>query len=427
MKRLFTKNLWNAAKGRFEKGLLEIEGERIAAVTFGEPQGSRARVKIIDLDQFYIGPSAIDLHIHSRDFEESYKETFETLEAGALAGGVSALVCMANTRPRLDTVSRVKEFLKRVSRLRVNCIPFAAVTENLEGKCPTDWNALLKMPVAGLSDDGRPIANAEIMKSALLATKKSKKILSLHEEDHAYSKASLVDFSPASMKCGLEGSPDISEFSMVERDLKLAELTEAPIHFGHISSRNSVDRIRKAKRRGLNISCELTPHHALLTADDILKVPMTERGLYKVCPVIRSQEDRESLLRGAEDGTLDCFASDHAPHADLEKFVPYDQAAHGIISLENHFSLYNQVRIRSKMSWTRYFNATTMRPAALLNLKGPVGISKGALANLLIFDPDTKVDLQWRRSKSNNTPFKKQSLKGRVVEHWIKGVKVYGD
>jgi dihydroorotase len=225
------------------------------------------------------------------------------------------------------------------------------------------------------------------------------------------------------MQLGFEGSPDISESVMVKRDLELAAETKAPIHFGHISSAKSVELIRKARRKGLPISAELTPHHALLTVDDILSVSMRERSLFKVCPVLRSAEDREALLRAANDATLDCFASDHAPHSKFEKDLPYNQAMHGIISLENYFSLYNEVRIRSKMTWARYFSATTTRPAELLNLNAR--FEKSAPASFIVFDPDVIQSLEWKASKSRNTPLTNKSLRGRLLQHWLDGKKVY--
>lgn len=425
MTRLISKNIWNSETKKFESGVIEIQSGRISSLEFGSAKGTQAKKAGIDLGELHIGPSAIDLHIHSRDFEESHKETFESLELAAIRGGVSVMACMANTRPRLDNVSQVKEFLKRAEKLKVLCLPFAAVTENLEGQKVTDWNALLRLPTAGLSDDGRPIENADIMKAALMATKKAGKILSLHEEDHSHSKASKVHLSETSMRLGLEGSPSTSESLMVERDLKLAELTKAPVHFGHISSKVSVELIRKAKRKGIQVSAELTPHHALLTVDEIEKISMTERSLYKVCPVIRSSEDRSALLKAAADGSLDCFASDHAPHSVFEKALPYDQAFHGIISLEHHFALYNEVRLRAEMTWARYFEATSVRPAALLKLKDQGAIRKGAKANLIVFDPNSKQHLNWSASKSSNTPLKNFELRGRLHQHWIEGKKVY--
>jgi len=224
---VFSQNLWNEKKGGFEPGSLEIEKKRIKAMSFGIPIGTKARKKIRDYGKLFIGPSAIDLHVHSRDFEESHKETFETLDAAAQKGGVCVGACLANTRPRMDSVKTVDRFLKKASRTRTQFIPYASVTQNLEGKNPTDWNELLKRPTAGLSDDGKPILDSKMMESVLRATKKHKKLLLVHEEDTEISRGSVLSRSEHAMRLGIEGCPETAETTMVERDLQIASKLKA--------------------------------------------------------------------------------------------------------------------------------------------------------------------------------------------------------
>jgi dihydroorotase len=424
--RIFSKNLWNEAKQKFEAGSLSIDKDQIESIEFGEPRGVNAKKKILDFDSLYVGPSAVDLHIHARDFSEHHKETFDSTEAAAKKGGVSTLVCMANTRPRLDSCERLSEFFEKTKKNFLRFIPFAAVTKNLDGAEPTDFEKLLSMPIAGLSDDGKPILNEKIFRRALLATQKRRKILSLHEEDHSLSKASLLHLSESSMRLGIEGSPETAESQMVERDLKIAEELKAPLHFGHLSSARSVALIRKAKKKGLQISAELTPHHGLLSVEEAELQPLQKLSLFKVCPPVRSQEDREMLRRGVKDGVLDCFASDHAPHSRFEKDLPMDQAAHGMISLEYFFPLYNELRIQAGWSWKVFYRGLFSRPASLLpHLKNFGRFEKGFEASFLVFDPELSETLHWSLSKSNNTPFEGKKIRGKIFQHWARGKKVY--
>lgn len=424
--RLFSKNLWNESRGKFEPGLIEFEGKKISALTFGQPEGKTAKQKILDLDGLYIGPSAIDLHVHSRDFDESHKETLESAESAAFKGGVSTMACMANTRPRLDSPARIQEFLKLSRRRWARILPFASVTKNLEGVEVTDWDKLLKLSVAGLSDDGKPILDEKIFRGAALATKRFGKILSLHEEDTRISKASQMHLSEVSMRLGIEGSKSEAEFSLVARDLKIAEELKAPIHLGHLSTAESVRLLRTARRRGVLVSAELTPHHGLLSVDDAETLPLEKLSNIKVCPPIRSREDRYALRKGILDGSLDCFASDHAPHSRFEKELPYDHAMHGLISLENFFPLYNELRLQTQMKWKTFYSCLYSRAASLLPQISRLGkFERGYEASFIVFDPNLANTLKWERSKSSNSVFGPRKIRGVVFQHWIQGKKVY--
>jgi dihydroorotase len=419
----FARQVWNRQRGQFMPATFEIHRGRFSRIDWKTPQGAVAKKKIKDLGHWIVGPSAVDLHIHSRDFRESHKETFESLEAQMLKGGVSAGACMANTQPRLDDVKTIDEFFKRVSRLSVTLRPFAAVSKNLEGREPTDWAALLKRPIVGLSDDGKPILDSEMMKAAMKATKKFKKFISLHEEDTCTSKASLLHESHSAVRSGIEGSSATSEVSMVKRDIDLLREIKGHLHFGHMSASGSVRALKAARREGLSISAELTPHHGILSVEDSEGFDWSQKTLFKVCPVIRSPEDRSALWQGLREGAIDCFASDHAPHSLLEKDTTYTLAAHGMISMEFYWTLYNEVRLRSELSWKKFFDCLAYRPAELLGVS--VGFEVGQSADFVVFDPEEKTALNFQLSKSRNSPFLGKTMRGVLKAHYKGGQSVY--
>lgn len=426
--RLYSKNIFDRKSGRFREGWMEISSKKIKRLEWGEPGAKDRRQKITDYHRLHLGPSGIDLHVHSRGFEESHKETFETLEAGAFRGGVGAVACMANTRPRLDSVDCVKEFIRLAKKQKLSMIPFAAVTENLEGKKDTNWEALLRLPIAGLSDDGKPLLDDDRMRRATRVCKKYKKLISLHEEDLNLSCGSKLHPSEASILNGIEESPEESEVRMVKRDLKIAKDLKASVHFCHLSSKETVKALRVARRQKIRFSAELTPHHGLLTVDDAKGFCPDQLPYFKVCPVIRTKEDQAALHQALREGLIDCFASDHAPHSALEKDLPYDLAMHGILALENFFVLYNEIRHRAKLPWSRFFSCFSERPAELLGQNKRWGrLELGFEANFIVFDPDRRLPVKWVASLSKNEPYGDFKARGQIIEHWLRGERVYGE
>lgn len=417
--------VWDPERKIFSPAEITIKSEKIAAI---DRSPSKVPKKVQDFGDAMIGPSAIDLHVHARDFDESHKETFESCEQAAFAGGVAVVATMANTRPRLDSEKSLELYFKKTKSLLVQFIPFVAVTENLEGKTPTNWSQLLKYPVAGLSDDGRPIVDDQIMEKALLACKRAKKILSLHEEDLSHSRGSILHESCEAVRCGIDGSPSVAESVMVERDLKLAHKLNASVHFGHLSSKESVSLLRRARRQGVLFSAEVTPHHALLTTSDIESMKSSQWAVFKVCPPIRSEVDQKALHQGIKEGLIDCFATDHAPHSVLEKDRPLAEAMHGIVALENYYPLYLEVRDRLRLNWHSFFRAIAFRSSELLKLPTPMKV--GSPADLVVFKVnDNPRNLEWKLSKANNTPFNTQyfdgvttpQFRGQVIAHYVRG------
>jgi len=419
----FSKNLWDRASRKFHEGYFKVEAGRISEVEFKKPAGGGA---VKDWGDLFLAPASIDLHVHARDFEESHKETFETVEAAAKKGGVAAMACLANTRPRLDTVERIQEFIRRTEDRKVLFRPFASVTQDLAGKENTDWKALLKLPIAGLSDDGKPIEDIDRMRAVMLALKGTSKLLSLHEENLSLSRGSCLHESPAACRWGVMPSPTSAETSMVTRDLKLAEELGVSLHFAHMSSKEGVGLLAAARKKGIKFSAELTPHHALLTVDEVLKMKVEKLSQFKVCPPVRGAEDQAALRIGFRDAVLDCFATDHAPHSSFEKDRPIEGAMHGFSSIEWHWTLANELRLQAGLEWAVLISAMAERPAELLGLKDRLGsLDKGKDASFIVFDPAAEVQLQPGASKNHNGPWAGRRCRGKLVATWLGGEKVY--
>jgi len=419
----FSKNLWNQARAQFEEGYLKVEGNKIGEIQFKKPAAASS---VKDWGDLYLAPASIDLHVHARDFEESHKETFETVEAAAQKGGVAAMACLANTRPRLDTVERVQEFIRRTQDKKVLFRAFASVTKDLAGKENTDWTALLKLPIAGLSDDGKPIEDSDRMRAVMIALKGTNKLLSLHEENLSLSKGSCLHESPAACRWGVVQSPASAEATMVERDLKLAEELGVSLHFAHMSSKEGAALLSAARKKGVKFSAELTPHHALLTVDEVLKLKVDGLSQFKVCPPVRGEEDRQSLRKAFHEGTLDCFATDHAPHSRFEKDRPIEGAMHGFSSLEWHWSLANEFRLQAGIDWAVLIRSMATRPAELLGLSDRLGsLEKGKDASFIVFDPEAEIQLSPGASKNHNGPWAGRRCRGKLVATWLGGEQVY--
>ena len=419
----YSKNLWNRDLKRFQSGYFKVENQRISEIEFKSPAfGSSTE----DWGDLYLAPASIDLHVHARDFEESHKETFETVEAAAKKGGVAAIACLANTRPRRDSVASIQEFIKRTESKKVLFRPFAAVTKDLAGKENTDWQALLKLPIAGLSDDGKPIEDPERMRAVMKVLKGTSKLLSLHEEDLSLSQGSCLHESPAACRWGVVASPPSAEVSMVERDLRLAKELGVSLHFAHMSSREGVQLLNAARKKGIKFSAELTPHHALLTVDEVLKMKVDQLSQFKVCPPVRGLEDQLALRSNFLDGTLDCFATDHAPHSLFDKELPIEGALHGFSSLEWHWTLANELRLQAGVDWSVLIRATAERPAELLGLSNRLGsLAKGKDASFIVFDPLEEVLLVPGASKNHNGPWAGRRCRGKLVATWLGGERVY--
>ena len=377
--------------------------------------------QIIELDGLTVAPGLIDTHIHFRDPGLTYKEDLHTGALAAAKGGVTSVICMANTKPTVDSVETLKDILTRGAEEKIRIYQTAAVSQGLKGEIMNDFDALKAAGACGFTDDGIPLLDADFCSKAMEKAAQLNMPISLHEEDKSFITNNGINAGEVSEKLGIKGSPSIAEEVMVARDCMLALHTKAPVVIQHISSGNSVALVRLAKKLGADIHAEATPHHFTLTEEAVL----TYGTLAKMNPPLRTEKDRLAIIEGLKDGTIDLIATDHAPHSEEEKNKPLTEAPSGITGLETSLGLgiTNLVKI-GHLTLMELLEKMTWNPAALYHL--PSGsIEKGAPADLVIFDPDEKWTADTFLSKSSNTPFKGAELYGKIHYTICRGEVVY--
>lgn len=377
--------------------------------------------QIIELDGLTMAPGLIDTHIHFRDPGLTYKEDLHTGALAAAKGGVTSVICMANTKPTVDSVETLKDILTRGAEEKIRIYQTAAVSQVLKGEVMNDFDALKEAGACGFTDDGIPLLDADFCSRAMEKAAELNMPISLHEEDKSFITNNGVNAGEVSKKLGIKGSPSIAEEVMVARDCMLALHTKAPVVIQHISSGNSVALVRLAKKLGADIHAEATPHHFTLTEEAVL----TYGTLAKMNPPLRTEKDRLAIIEGLKDGTIDLIATDHAPHSEEEKNKPLTEAPSGITGLETSLGLGITNLVRTgHLTLMELLEKMTWNPAALYHL--PSGsIEKGAPADLVIFDPDEKWTADTFLSKSSNTPFKGAELYGKIHYTICRGEVVY--
>ena len=377
--------------------------------------------QIIELDGLTVAPGLIDTHIHFRDPGLTYKEDLHTGALAAAKGGVTSVICMANTKPTVDSVETLKDILTRGAEEKIRIYQTAAVSQGLKGEVMNDFDALKEAGACGFTDDGIPLLDADFCSRAMEKAAELNMPISLHEEDKSFITNNGVNAGEVSKKLGIKGSPSIAEEVMVARDCMLALHTKAPVVIQHISSGNSVALVRLAKKLGADIHAEATPHHFTLTEEAVL----TYGTLAKMNPPLRTEKDRLAIIEGLKDGTIDLIATDHAPHSEEEKNKPLTEAPSGITGLETSLGLGITNLVRTgHLTLMELLEKMTWNPAALYHL--PSGsIEKGAPADLVIFDPDEKWTADTFLSKSSNTPFKGAELYGKIHYTICRGEVVY--
>ena len=368
--------------------------------------------QVIDAAGLFVSPGLVDMHVHLRDPGLTYKEDIATGAAAAAAGGYTTVVCMANTKPVVDSVEVLSELLGRMKQLPIHVLSAAAVTKGLQGKELTDMRALRAAGAAGFTDDGIPIMDSALLFEAMKLAKELDAPISLHEEDPALIAAAGINQGPVSKQLNFGGAPALAEESLVARDCMLALRSGARVDIQHISSGVSVDVVRAMKGLGAGVFAEVTPQHFSLTEQAAL-----ERGaLAKVNPPLRGEADRYALIRGLKDGTIDFIATDHAPHSPEEKARELAQAPSGMIGLETALALgvTNLVR-KGHLTMLQLLEKMTVNPARFYGLDAGT-LRAGAPADLVIFDEREKwtVEEDKFRSKSRNSPFTGMELYGKV-------------
>jgi dihydroorotase len=379
---------------------------------------------IIDASGLIVTPGLIDMHVHLRQPGRSDKETIASGTRAAAAGGFTTIVSMPNTSPVADNSGTI-EYIRRHATTDgvVKVLPSAAMTKNLEGKNMSGLGSLKKYGVVAVTDDGACVQKHDVMRHILEYGKTFKLPILDHCEDAALSADGVMHEGHWSTLLGLRGIPAASEELMVARDIILAEIADWKIHIQHISSKGSVRMVRDAKKRGIQVSAEVTPHHITLT-DEVLKSFDTN---YKMKPPIMSEDHKEALIAGLQDGTITCIASDHAPHTETEKLVEFDYAPFGIIGLETSVPIcLTELYHKKHLNLMDLISKFTVGPAKVLNI--PAGtLSLGASADITLIDINKEycIDSSKFYSKSRNTPFNTWNVKGKIAATLVDGVCIY--
>src|SRR5580658_9303046 len=374
--------------------------------------------EVLDATGLTVAPGLVDIHVHLREPGQGYKETIATGTASAAAGGFTSIAAMPNTRPVNDSpeITRWMQAPERGASIRV--FPIAAATRGSKGEAINDYAALKSAGAVAVTDDGYPILKDNIMRETLAAAARVGLSVIQHAEDTRLTQGASMNAGPTAFKLGLRGMPSEAESSLVERDIRLVtELRDARVHLhvAHTSTAAAVAAVRQARRNGLRVTCEVTPHHFLLTEEHV--------GEYnthaKMNPPLRSAADRDAMIEAILDGVVDAIATDHAPHAIHEKEVEFENAPNGITGLETALGLsLRWLHKEWKLPVGRVLSLLSAQPAALLNLKGRGTLSVGSFADVMVFNP--KAEWTYRavdtKSKAKNTPFDGWTMQGKV--HW---------
>jgi dihydroorotase len=400
-----------------------IQDRRIAEVA--ERVERPREAPALDARGKWVTPGFIDLHVHLREPGQEYKETVATGARAAAAGGFTAVAAMANTSPPNDSASVTELVLKRAAAaLCARVYPVGCVSKGQKGEELAEYGELRAAGCVALSDDGRPVASPALMRRALEYARAFDLPVAVHEEDPALAGKWAMHEGPVATRMGLPGMPAQAEAVMVWRDVELAELTGGRLHVQHVSAAGSVRAIREAKRRGLRVTAEATPHHLALTDEDLARAGYDTA--WKMSPPLRSAEDRRAVQEGLADGTLDCIATDHAPHSPVEKDLEFDQAANGIVGLETAFAVCLGLVRQGVLSERRLVEALTSAPARVFGLGGG-SLARGAPADVAVLDPaaEWRVDPERFHSKGRYTPWKGILLTGRCVATLLDGAVVH--
>jgi dihydroorotase len=405
---------------RVEEQDLLIEGERIAKIL---PSGvfseTGPRLRKIDARNRVVVPGLVDMHVHLREPGDVHKETIATGSLSGVAGGFSALACMPNTNPVNDR-GKVTEFILGRAREANLCrvYPIGAITLGQKGEVLTDFGELRRAGAVGVSDDGQPVKNRDLMRKAMEQGRALGLVVISHCEDLSLSAGGVMHEGAVSARLGLRGIPAASEEAMVRREISLAEETGFPVHIAHVSTAGSVNRIRRAKEEGILVTAETAPHYFSLDHRAVEEY----NTCAKMNPPLRGPEDVAAIKQGLTEGVIDVIATDHAPHSQAEKDVTFEKAPFGIVGLETAVPLALGLIREGVLNWPEAIRKLSYVPATLLGVAGGV-LTEGSVADLAILDPEYSyvLNAEDMRSKSKNSPFIGWSMKGINVMTMVGG------
>ena len=405
-------------------GLRDIltDGSRILKIgESGSIEAPDKDARIIEADGLTAAPGLVDTHVHFRDPGAEYKEDIFTGAKAAAAGGFTSVVLMANTTPHVDNEETLSYVIEKGKKTGIHVYTCANVTMDMAGDELTDMETLAKAGAVGFTDDGKPLLDAGLTRKAMQEAARLHMPISFHEENPAYIVNNGLNAGAVSEKLGLSGSDRQAEIDMVRRDLSIGLETGADVVIQHISAKEAVELVRQARRKSLRIHAEATPHHFTLTEDAVLKYGT----LAKMNPPLRTEEDREAIIEGLKDGTLDLIATDHAPHSAEEKQKEFAKAPSGIIGLETALSLgISRLTDTGRLTLSELLACMTVNPARLYHLDAGY-LAEGGPADIVLFDAEEAWTPEHFCSKSQNSPFLNQTMKGKVRYTVCSGKIVY--
>ncbi len=402
-----------------------IEDGKIAGVfRHGQKESTPGGTEVFDLTGKWVVPGLIDMHVHLREPGEEYKETIATGTLAAAAGGFTAVACMPNTIPVNDSQAVTSLILEKARNAHARVYPVGSISKDSKGEILAEFGEMRRAGVVAISDDGRPVADSQLMRRALEYAGNYNLLIISHSEEMTLSKNGVMNEGAFSTRLGLRGIPRVAEEIMVYRDIALAEYTGRPLHLAHISTRESVNLIRRAKERGCPVTAETAPHYFSLTEEAVDQYNTRA----KMNPPLRTGDDVAAIREGLMDSSLDVIATDHAPHSALEKDIEFDLAANGIIGLETAVPLTLALVREGFIDPPRMVELLSVNPARILGVSGG-SLTIGSEADVTVIDPQRKFiySADAIRSKSKNSPFLDREFEGKAVLTIMGGKVTYND
>jgi dihydroorotase len=395
-----------------------LDGEKIKEVASAGKIAAPQNAEVFDASGQIVAPGFIDIHAHLREPGQESSETIETGTRAAARGGFTAVCCMPNTKPVNDNAS-VTRFIADRAKVHgsVRVWPIGAASVGSKGEAIAEIAAMKEAGIVAVSDDGKPIATAKLARQVMEYCRSLNLPVIEHAEDVSLAAGAVMREGVTSARMGLRGMPAAAESVCVARDVQLAELTGARLHIAHLSAKASLEQVRSAKARGLHVTCEVTPHHFTLIDEDV-----TYDSRFKMNPPLASREDREALIAGLADGTVDAIATDHAPHEPALKDVEFDKAPFGILGFETALSLALEQLVHSgRISLMRMVELFTTGPARVLGMERKIAAGQPADLTIFSLDHSWTYDVKGSASKSRNSPFDGRTFKGGPMATMVAG------